>query len=65
LLPHGDDHERQQNGVDHAQRCVDEVSDVVVGLTRGSGYEALHHLKAGERDEASPTDHKYAIDYGE
>jgi hypothetical protein len=36
-----------------------------VGLARGGGYEALHHLETGERDEASPTDHKYAIHYGE
>jgi hypothetical protein len=63
--PHGDDHERQQNGVDHAQCCVDEACNVVVGLARGGGNEALHHLQPGERNEASPTDHKYAIDYGE
>ena len=30
LLPHGDNHERQQHGVDHAKGCVDEASDVVV-----------------------------------
>src|SRR5215213_7926754 len=65
FLPHGDDHERQQHGVDHAQGRVDETSNVVVGLARGGGYDALHHLQPGEREEASPTDHKYAINYGE
>jgi hypothetical protein len=34
-------------------------------LAGGGGYEALHHLETGERDEASPTDHKYAINYCE
>jgi hypothetical protein len=29
------------------------------------GNEALHHLQPGEREEASPTDHKYAKYYGE
>jgi hypothetical protein len=56
--PHGDNHERQQNGVDHAQRRVDEACNVVVSLARGDGNEALHQLQPGERDEASPTDHK-------
>src|SRR5829696_6789735 len=65
FLPNGDDHERQQHGVDHTQGRVDETCNVVVGLARGSGYEALHHLKPGEREEASPTYHKYAINYGE
>jgi hypothetical protein len=64
FLPHGDNHERDQHGVDHAQRRVDEACDVVVSLARGGGYEALHHLETGERDEASPTYHKYAINYG-
>jgi alkylhydroperoxidase family enzyme len=65
FLPHGDNYERNEHGVDHAQRRVDEACNVVVSLARGCGYEALHHLKTGERDEASPTYHKYAIDYGE
>jgi hypothetical protein len=34
-------------------------------LARGSGNEALHQLQPGECYEASPTDHKYAINYGE
>jgi hypothetical protein len=63
--PHGNDHERQQNGVDHAQGRVDEACHVVVSLAQGGGYEALHQLEPGERHEASPTDHKYAINYGE
>src|SRR5215216_1797686 len=65
FLPHRDDHERQEHGVDHAQGRVDEASDVVVGLSRGGGYEALHQLQPGEREEAGPTDHNYAINYGE
>jgi hypothetical protein len=65
FLPHGDNYERNEHGVDHAKGRVDEAGHVVVGLARGGGYEALHHLKTGERNEASPTDHKYAIDYGE
>src|ERR671910_1591345 len=65
FLPHGDNHERQQNGVDHAQSCVDEACNVVMSLARGGGYEALHHLETGECYEASPTDHKYAKNYGE
>jgi hypothetical protein len=36
-----------------------------VSLARGGGYEALHHLQPGEREEASPTDHKQAKKYGE
>ena len=64
FLPHGDNHERQQHGVDHAQCCVDEACNVVVGLARGSGNEALHQLQPGECYEASPTDHKNAIHYG-
>ena len=64
FLPHGYDHERQDHSVDHAQGRVDETGHVVVGLSRGGGNEALHQLQADERDEASPTDHKYAINYG-
>jgi hypothetical protein len=64
FLPHGDNHERQQNGVDHAQRRVDEACNVVVGLARGSGNEALHQLQPGECYEAYTADHEYAIDYG-
>src|SRR5215204_3460949 len=63
--PHGDDHERQQNGVDHAKGRVDEACNVVVWLAGGGGYEAHHQLQPGEREEASPTDHKYSINYGE
>ena len=65
FLPYGDNHERQQHGVDHAQCCVDEACNVVVGLARGGGNEALHQLQPGERNEASPTYNKYAINYGE
>ena len=65
FLPHGDNYEREQHGVDHAQGRVDEACNVVVGLARGGGYEALHQLEPTKREEASPTDHKYAIDYGE
>jgi hypothetical protein len=36
-----------------------------VGLARGGGYEALHQLEPGEREEADPADHENAIDYGE
>jgi hypothetical protein len=65
LLPHGDDHESQQHGVDHAQRSVDEACHVVVGLARGGGYEALHQNESAKRHEAYTADHKYAIHYGE
>src|SRR3712207_589712 len=65
LLPHGDNYERNEHGVDHAQGRVDEASDVVVSLAGGGGHEALHHLETGEREEASPTDHKYAKNNGE
>ena len=65
FLPNGDNYERNEHGVDHAKGRVDEACNVVVSLARGGGYEALHHLETGERDEASPTDHKYAINYGE
>jgi hypothetical protein len=64
FLPNGDNHERQQNGVDHAQSCVDEACDVVVGLARFSGNEALHQLQPGECYEADPAEHEYAIHYG-
>jgi hypothetical protein len=65
FLPNGDNYERNEHGVDHAKGRVDEASHVVVSLARGDGNEALHQLQPGERDEASPTDHKYAIHYGE
>jgi hypothetical protein len=65
FLPHGDNYERNEHGVDHAKGRVDKACNVVVGLARGGGYEALHHLETGERDEASPTAHKYAKNYGE
>jgi hypothetical protein len=65
FLPHGDNHERQQNGVDHAQSRVDEASNVVVGPARGGGNEALHQLQPGERGEANCPDHERAINYGE
>ncbi len=65
FLPHGDNYERNEHGVDNSQGRVDEACNVVVSLARGGGYEALHHLQPGQRDEASPTDHEYAIDYGE
>jgi hypothetical protein len=54
LLPHGDDHERQEYGVDHAQGGVDKACHVVVLLSGGGGYEALHQLEPGERNEANP-----------
>jgi hypothetical protein len=65
FLPHGDNYERNEHSVDHAKGRVDEAGHVIVSLAQGGGNEALHHLETGERDEASPTDHKYAIDYGE
>jgi hypothetical protein len=65
FLPHGDDHERQKHGVDHAQRRVDESCNVVVGLARGGGYEALHQLQPGERSEANQPDHEEPINSGE
>src|SRR5215218_3466268 len=40
--PHGDDHERKQHSVDHAQGCVDEACNVVVGPARVNGHKALH-----------------------
>jgi hypothetical protein len=65
FLPNGDNYERNEHGVDHTKGRVDEACNVVVSLARGGGYEALHHLETGEREEASPTDHKYAKKYGE
>jgi hypothetical protein len=65
FLPHGDNYERNEHGIDHAKGRVDEAGNVIVSLARGGGYEALHQLEPGERHEASPTDHEYAIDYGE
>jgi hypothetical protein len=54
LLPHGDNHELQQNSIDHTQRRVDEAGHVVVLPSRGGGHEALHKLEAREREEADP-----------
>ena len=45
FLPHGDDHERQKHGVDHAQSRVDETGNVVVGLARLGWNEAMHQLE--------------------
>jgi hypothetical protein len=50
--------------VNHAQRRVDGSSDVVVGLARVGGIEALHQLEPTKRDEANSPDHEYAMDYG-
>jgi hypothetical protein len=36
-----------------------------VSLARGGGNEAIHQHEPAKRDEASPTDNKYAINYGE
>ena len=63
LLPHGDHHERQEHGVDHAQRRVDEARHVVVLLARGGGHQAMHELETREREESDPPDHQNAIDY--
>ena len=38
FLPHRDDHEGEQNGVDHAQGGVDESGDVVVGSSGVDGH---------------------------
>jgi hypothetical protein len=62
LLPHSDDHEGQEHGVDHAQSSVDEACHVVVRPARVGRHEALHQLQPGEREEADPSDHQDAID---
>jgi hypothetical protein len=64
FFPHGDDHERQEDGVDHAQSRVDEAGHVVVLLARVCGHETLDQLEARKREEAYPSDHQDAIDYG-
>ena len=61
LLPHGDDHERQEHGVDHAKGGVDEAGNVVVPLARLGGHEPMHQLEPHEREEANPTDHQDAV----
>jgi hypothetical protein len=65
LLPHSDDHEGHQNGVDDAQCGVDESSNVVVWSSGVGGYEALHQLEPGERDEANRPDHEHTRYYCE
>ena len=45
----GGDNEGEQHGVDHTKRRVDEACNVVVGLARGGGNEALHQLQSGDR----------------
>jgi hypothetical protein len=65
LLLHGDDHERQKHGVDHAQGGVDEAGNVVVALARDGWHEALDQLEPYEGGEADPSDHQDAVDYGE
>ena len=54
FLPHGDDHEREEHGVDHAQSRVDEAGHVVVSLARDGWHEALDQLEPYERGEATP-----------
>ena len=63
LLPNGDDHERQEHGVDHAQGGVDEAGHVVVLLARGGWHEAMYQLEPYERGEANSTDHQDAVNY--
>ena len=65
LLPHGDDHERQQYGVDHAEGRVDEAGHVVVLPARVGGHQALDQLEAGECEQANSPDHQDAVEYGE
>jgi hypothetical protein len=65
FLPHGDDNEGEQHGVDHAQGGVDEACYVVVGLSRGGGNESLHQLQPRDRGEANRSDYEHAISYGE
>ena len=63
LFPHGDHHERDKHGVDHAECRVDEACNVVVSLARAGGHQAMHQLKACEREEADPSDDQDAIEY--
>jgi hypothetical protein len=65
LLPHSDDHELEQHGVDHTQGRLDEASDVVVLLARLSWHEAVHQRQPAKREEANPADQEHAINYGE
>ena len=64
LLPHGDHHERQEHGVDHAQSRVDEARYVVRPLARAGGHQTVHQFEPYEREQTNPPDHKYTIDYG-
>ncbi len=61
LLPHGDDHQRQKHGVDHAKGRVDEAGHVVVALARSGGHESVDQLEPYEREEANPTDHQDTV----
>src|SRR5215218_4978473 len=61
FLPHGDDHERQQHGVDDAQDGVDEASHVVVLLAHLRGHKSLHQREPAERGEADRANHQNAI----
>src|SRR3712207_5275041 len=63
ILPHGDNHERQQYGVDDAQDSVDETGHVVVLPAQLRGHEALHHRQPNYRGEACPTNDQDAINY--
>src|SRR3712207_1432762 len=63
LLPHGDDHERQEHSVDDAQGGIDEAGDVVVLPADGHGHQALHHRQPDDRGEASPADDQDARDH--
>src|SRR5829696_8144206 len=64
-LPNSDNHQRNQNGVDHTQRRVDEACHVVVLLARLSWHEALHQEEPAKGEEAYPADHEHAIYCGE
>src|SRR5215211_9011720 len=63
FLPHGDDHERQQHGVDDAQDGVDEASHVVVLLAHLRGHKSLHQREPAARGEADRANHQDAVNY--
>ena len=64
LFPHGDDHEREQHGVDDADDRVDEPGHVVMLSATGRRHGALHRPQADDRDEHDREDRQKAVDSG-
>ena len=64
VLPHGDDHEREQHGVGDAQDREDEACDVVLPLSAFGWHQALHQYQPRDRPEHGHEDRQDDVECG-